>query len=57
MRFTRRMELLLCPETDISSRHSRILSCSQQGQYAVKLSAKGSNIQRVAAPHPRGGGR
>ena len=31
----------------ISPRHSRILSCSQQGQYTIKLSAKGSNIQRV----------
>lgn len=32
---------------DIYPRHSRILSCSQQGQYTIKLSAKGSNIQRV----------
>ena len=31
----------------ISPRHSRILSCSQQGQYTIKLSANGSNIQRV----------
>lgn len=31
----------------IYPRHSRILSCSQQGQYTIKLSAKGSNIQRV----------
>lgn len=31
----------------VSPRHSRILSCSQQGQYTIKLSAKGSNIQRV----------
>lgn len=31
----------------ISPRHSRILSCSQQGQYTIKLSAKGSNIQRL----------
>lgn len=31
----------------ISPRHSRILSCSQQGQYTIKLSTKGSNIQRV----------
>ena len=31
----------------ISPRHSRILSYSQQGQYTIKLSAKGSNIQRV----------
>lgn len=31
----------------VSPRHSRILSCSQQGQYTIKLSAKGTNIQRT----------
>lgn len=32
----------------VSPRHSRILSCNQQGQYTIKLSAKGTNIQRAA---------
>ena len=31
---------VVVPETEISSRHARILSCSQQGQYAVRLYPK-----------------
>lgn len=31
----------------VSPRHLRILPCRQQGQYTIKLSAKGSNIQRA----------
>lgn len=31
---------VVVPETEISSRHARVLSCSQQGQYAVRLYPK-----------------
>ena len=31
---------VVVPETKISSRHARVLSCSQQGQYAVRLYPK-----------------